>query len=328
VIATSARSFLILSLVLLSSAAFAADSEPAPETKSSTSTSSDKTEQKVEAEASRPVLTSSVNQLNTMSPDWPKFISRFSGAVGFAYSNGFTDSADPESMISVSASYKISNQQSVSVIQDVIKKYVVDPGESETDPRDTIFRYTYTFPQKMYDVQLALKGSLTFPASDFSRRNDVRTKPELRAAISRGFFGDKLEFMLSPFARYYVNEFKTTQSGLGAGGGKPLPQYVFGTAGSVSYRILKPWSVFVSGFWQDVNYEDLEIANRESRLGIENPSKHQYSFGLGTSYEIQKNWTVSVSTSQLSYAEQDGRLEVYSFDPYTTDWSVETQLRF
>lgn len=241
--------------------------------------------------------------------------------LGYAFSlthyAGFRGDVDPITVGSLSYQRKIENIK-VGLSQAFTKYYVINEGESELKLADTTLSASTSFDGK-YGISHGVSLSLTLPVSEFSREQNVITATRVGLSSSRSFWSGRLNYTITPGFRYFFNQFTTTRSNSGDGGGNPLRHYMMNIDQSLSYKLLTKLSLSVFLSYQQIFYEDIGYRNRVSIASSDALLSEAYSIDLSASYLIRENLSAGLGYSQGDNFERTyGIQEFYIFDQYST----------
>ena len=243
---------------------------------------------------------------------------------------GARDDSDPLTSIVFSAGWK-SGDWSGSITQPFSKYYVVNSGEDEVRPSDSILGVSRKLDLLPFAPEWSSKGrfSLTLPVSEFSRMQGVVSKPKVSLSLGRSFFNEALNYSLAPSVQYFFNRYKTTKSSVGDGGGTPLRQYMFKLSQSLTYSPIDDVSLSGSISYVQTNYEDLGFENRTSTTQDRALSQENYELDFSASYSLTEKLSLALGYGQSDKFERTyGSQEFYLFDEFTTQFYVSAASTF
>jgi hypothetical protein len=230
---------------------------------------------------------------------------------------GFRGDVDPFTVGSLGYRRKL-GRWTIGLSQAFTKYYVINDGESELKLADTNLSASTSLDGN-FGFSHGLAISLTLPVSEFSSEQNVITALRGGFSSSRSFYGDKVNYALTPSFRYFFNQYTTTRSGQGDNGGSPLRHYMMSIEQSLSYKLLPRLNLGLIVTYQQIFYEDIGYRNRVSTASTDALLSEAYSIDLSAVYEVRDNLSVGGGYSQGDNFERTyGIQEFYLFDQYTT----------
>lgn len=247
---------------------------------------------------------------------------KFGFGVSLNHFFGFRKEVDPFTVFDLGGSWK-SYGYSFSLSQRLTKSYFVYEDDSEVQPADTVVGVSRSMAQNFYGFKPTLAFSLTLPVSEFSRRQEIRTKPKLGISLSRSFLDERLSYSLGALAQYNISEYTTTKTGVGAGGGTPLREYNWAIENTLAYNLREDLTLTAFLSYVRVKYFDLGYRNRVSTATEDALLNTNYSIDFNASYQLLPQLSIGGGYSQSDIVEKTGGIiEAYVFDVYTTQWYV------
>lgn len=251
---------------------------------------------------------------------------RFSGLIMGLHYTGFGDQRnEPSSLMIGQINYQRAGW--VFFVSQFMQKlyYLNDSSEDEF-----LFFDTWLGAQKSGNSPLngryQFRTRFTLPVSEFSIRNDVITKPDLRLRNSWSFLDKKLTLTLGAEVIFYVNRFTTTQTGPQDGGlGMPLPLVRYAAQSLLSYSITPRLMATTYAFYVRREFETLGPDNFVSDGNV---PLHDFWYGVSLDYQLRSRLGVYAAMDHSNTLEQNGGVEFYMFDPVTTQWSVGVNYTF
>ncbi len=248
--------------------------------------------------------------------------------ISLLHYRGMESAAEDSTIFSPTLFFKLSERTRWGITQTMTKLYLVDPGQKEVQSADTLFSYQHLFWRDVWGLNWTLKAQATLPISEYSRDHEVLTKPYLGIVWVKGFFDQKLNVSLNPYARYYVNKFTTTATEAGAGGGDPLRRSDLGVVGTVSLSLARGISFLASLQYQENYYEGIGKKNRDTVNADKLPLSHNYSFDIEAAVQVSRWWSVIVGYGQADQVERSGGLQMVAYDPVATQVFLGTNYTF
>lgn len=224
---------------------------------------------------------------------------------------GAKEDSDSLTRFMLAGSYKFSPKHSAQIIQYLDKSYIVNEGENEAQFQDTIIRHLYDPGLSAYGISAKWRTEITAPASESSRRNEVLTKPQGMIILSKSFFEERLNFVLQPNFRYYINRYTTTP---GPNGGKPLKEMSYGAFQRTDLKFSEKWSATAYLGWLEVQYEDSGYQYEDGSGNDRTLPKHEYFIDASVGYEINKKFSLGLGYLIEKAAETPAGVEVVAFD--------------
>ncbi len=220
--------------------------------------------------------------------------------------------------------YALNPKNSLRIMQAPTKTYDLGGtrGENEWIPSDTILSHFWNMPGQIESTgtRFRLVSVVNLPTSIESQDNDkiltFGNTLQINTMVGGVFLAS-----LRPFYRYNWNKYKT--SGFGETGGRPLPVLTYGITMVNSYSINDKISLNGSFSWAVIQESPSQYDTSTNMNGMfgENPNG-TYSISLSANY----SWTDKVAT-YVGYFQgtnylQDGRFEVYAYDPRASRYSA------
>lgn len=177
----------------------------------------------------------------------------------------------------------------------------------EFKPSDTTIGHFINLPWKLWDGSLQWRTNVTLPISNESARDGIITRVTGSLMYSKMFLDNKFTFLLVPYARYHVTQYKTSPSGNG------LPWYTLGASVWGIYNITPAWSL--SGIY-NYNFEAVQ-KSQFATTGEIQPDlfpNGSYSFDVGISWQFSDNFSANLGYSQGASYMQQGRYELVFYD--------------
>jgi long-subunit fatty acid transport protein len=216
---------------------------------------------------------------------------------------------DPRTDFSLSGSYKFNKKHSLQAIQGFSKNYIIDRTQQEWPINDTLMYYYYTPEMRPFDIGLKWRGSATLPISETSQRTNVLSVLGLALIFDHSFFENKLTLKLNPSARYQINRYTTTVSG------RPLKKWTAGMSLTALYQLTDQLSLSSVVAGNNVWVERTQFTQGEQS------QDSSYSFSLGASYDITSQLSTSLAYSQNANAMNEGRYEIFAYDPNASEFT-------
>jgi len=275
---------------------------------------------------------------------------RLALTAGFHQINGFIISADHISQLFFTGVYRFKNDWSVALAQFLNRHYFLNPNSNDLGLwiQDTELSINKKFTNLPYKSQLSMRLSSTLPLSYYSQINDILTvgTAQLNWSLNlnpllnlQSQWIKNLTVFINPVIRYYVSLYTTTPT-LGKStdgipgikqsiGGSPLPEFLFGIPGmGVSIGITDYFSLSGTyGRWVIFPYKT-GYARDKSSFYEDYYHRHYYLFSLSGSWQIKKDWTVSLSYSHVDRLDRQGRMEMVLFDDRISSWFLSTSYSF
>jgi hypothetical protein len=196
-------------------------------------------------------------------------------------------------------------------------------GENEWIASDTIFSHFWNLPWSVSETgtRFRLVSALNLPTSLESQDNQKILTFGHTLQMNTMVAG-KLLVSLRPFYRYNWNRFRTSGPG-DVMGGRPLPQFTYGLSMVNSYNVSDSLSLNASASWVVIYESASEFDNSTSAGGWlgQNPAG-TYSISLSANYSWTEKFGTYVGYFQGAQYIQDGRFEVYAYDPRFTRYSA------
>ena len=246
-----------------------------------------------------------------------------SGEISATHVMGFTDTSDPVTEFSIRGSWTPKLGNSFSLIQPMTKLYVISPDNNEFLLLDTIINYS----RSLTTSTSAIVG-LSLPVSEFSQSQGVITKPSLKVRYLSKDILDGFSLSVTPAIIYYVNQYQTTISKDGAGGGKPLRQMTAGVSLVGTYRFTHTLSLSLMAGWSRIFYEEIDLKNADTDSSETNIPDLTYVYDLSLTYALNESLSIAGGLSHGDRVEKYGGIEINAFDPYITQWYLSTALTF
>lgn len=245
-------------------------------------------------------------------------------SFGFSHLDGFYENTEPTTSFFVTGTYKFNDKQSASVSQSFNQAYRVNPGVDDKGfkQNDTLLSFRQMIAQDFLKSQWSGLLSSTLPISERSNRIDNYTITTATLTVSKAFLEKRLTLSLSPMARYYFNEFKTTPSYQGSGGGNPLPHYLYGATTAINYKWTDKLSTFGSAGWTEQHLHETQFENPDPLYGFTAPPQNSYSLSAGMSFLFTKQWSGSLSYAHGDRYEKPWGTEYLVFNDRVSTWSV------
>lgn len=251
-----------------------------------------------------------------------------SGFVMADYYGGFRTDSDPSAAYYANVAYKL-KKGSVQVFQAWSHRLIKNQGEAEILNSDTALRYLSTSGEFIDSWRWQYRLEATLPTSQFSRDQDVITKPSVQLRFNNGILNDQVAISFRPFYREHINRFTTTVTEDGSGGGRPLIKSVFGLSLIASWAASERLSFDASADYHRVRYERNQFVNNEPSLGYSNFAQHRYIWDVGGNFYLIKDlWSVSAGYSVDSIVERLGGIEYLTYDDRISSWYLRTTYLF
>ncbi len=248
--------------------------------------------------------------------------------LGLTHYLGFRKEVDPFTAIDLSGLWRF-NKYNFSLGQRLNKSYYVYAEEDEIQAADTVLGVSRAFDKPFYGFQTAASFSLTLPVSEFSRRQEVTSKPRAEVSITQNFFEERLSYTLGAGAQYNISRYKTTKTTPGGSGGSPLREYSWSIDNTLAYTVLEDLTTTAAVSYVRIKYFDLGYRNRVSTATSAALLNTNYSIDLNASYQILEELVLGGGYSQSDLVEKTGGIsEAYIFDIYTTQWYVSLSTSF
>lgn len=239
-----------------------------------------------------------------------------------ALDQNFRSREDQEAFTNFTAwvDYQLSADHTIRVLQGLLKRYEVTSDTLEWAPSDTTITHIWRLPTKFYGASLQWFNGIALPLSEQSVQDDKIThfNSQLRVNYAYGRFF----FSMRPFARYSWYKFKNTQGGFGVSG-RALPMFTLGVTGlaiaglpEISERLSL---IGVAGF-SYVTESNSALAN--DALTQPAPESGTYTFAGYLNYQMTDKISAYANYSQGDRYLQDGRYELFAYDPEVTQYGV------
>lgn len=233
---------------------------------------------------------------------------------------GFRQEVDPFTVFDLGGSWKAHGYR-LSLSQRLTKSYFVYEDDSEVQAADTVLSLSRPFGQPIYGFKAGLSFSLTLPVSEFSRRQEVTTKPRLGLSLSRDFLDGRLNYSVGGAFQYNISEYRTTKTGVGAGGGSPLREYNWALDNTLAYKLVDKLTLTAYLSYIRIKYFDVGYKNRVSTATNDALLNTNYTIDFNASYQVLPQLAIGGGYSQSDIVEKTGGItEAYLFDVYTTQW--------
>ena len=238
---------------------------------------------------------------------------KFDASIGMTHYQTVRTDLDPISVIEASVSRKVGDG-TLAMAQSFVKHYVVDEGQEELEATDT--RLSYSLPLddlQVYGFSSSIKGGVTLPVSEFSRRNEVLTKSSLGIGLKRSFLDEDLTLNLSSTGSYQLNRYETTVTETGSGGGEPLPHLGISFAAALGYNVSEQVSVSGSGSYGLVKYQEISVENDRNQTYEDGNYAEPYSVSASISWEFKKSMTLALGYDHSSAVEKTSGMTDYFY---------------
>lgn len=213
--------------------------------------------------------------------------------------------------------YALNPKNSFRILQAPTKTYDLGGtrGENEWIPSDTIVSHFWNTPWQIESTgtRFRLVSVINLPTSIESQDNDkiltFGNTLQMNSMIKGAFL-----VSLRPFYRYNWNKYKT--SGFGDTGGRPLPVLTYGVTMLNSYNITDKISLNGTFSWAVIQESPSQYDTSTNMNGMfgENPGG-TYSVSLAANFSFTDKVAAYVGFYQGATYLQDGRFEVYAYDP-------------
>ena len=264
--------------------------------------------------------------------------SRFALSTGFQQVNGFIISADHVTRFFFTGAYRINNDWSFSVVQNMDRHYFLNPQSKDQGLwlKDTILSTTKKF--RLYKSLLNVRVSSTLPLSYYSQTNDILTVSTLdliyivkpaRLLNINAQWAKGITMFINPVVRHYLGFYTTSRTYQQSVGGTPLPEFLLGLKSiGLSVSIIKDLSInAVYGRWVIFPYRT--SYGRDQHSQYDNfYQRHYYLLSLSANWQITKQWEVSLAYSHIDRLDRQGRLEMVLFDDRVSEWALSTSYSF
>lgn len=234
---------------------------------------------------------------------------------------GFRAETDPVTRLTLGLTWNVRGH-ALSLVQPSVKLYRVADDDPEFLLADTELRFTPQLDVDWAGWKPLASTTVSLPVSEASQRNSVVTKADLLLGVTRKFLGDTLTYTAATGLRYFVNEYQTTDTSRGSGGGRALPLTRWSLTQSLAYQVNDKLSLTADGSYQITRFEDADMRNVGSTLQSEDGYPVDgYSYSVSANYQ----WNEGIVTS-LGYAQEEEfarTLETrrfYVYDEYATVW--------
>lgn len=207
--------------------------------------------------------------------------------------------------------------------QSIVKPYFIYPGESPIDFSDTVISLSHPLPEWLEGMNLSLSATATLPLSQYSRRNDIYTKPKMALAASHKFFEDKLQFSYGIHTMLYISEFQSEATGAGRGGGA-LPKFGYGYSHSGRYKLNQDFSTSYSLSYNQTYYYSLDPTTTEA-LTVVNLPDETYSVSFSLGWSISDQWSLSAGLTQGTQILHGGTVDLVIYDVARSQWFLVTR---
>lgn len=204
---------------------------------------------------------------------------------------GTTDLVDPFMQIGIGFTRSLSGQTSLSLHQPVTKQWIVGEDEQDVKPGDTRISLSRPLPGP---VPLQGSLSLTLPVSEFSREQEVMSRPGAGLSTGGTIPGTRLTWSLSGGLWYQFNSWETTVTSPGAGGGQPLPHFGGSLHSGVVWQWLQNLAISL-----DLGYGQtwLHSISQENPPGPGNRTRGDGLLRESYSFNPAMSWTLSPALS-------------------------------
>jgi len=241
-------------------------------------------------------------------------------SVSATHYYGFRQDIDPLSVVNLGARWNLGSMK-LGLSQSFTKLYFVAPGDQEIQAADTAISLSRELPEFIDGFTPGLFFGATLPVSEYSRLQGVISRPNLALSMSRPLWNEQTTFAFGASGTYHINRYKTTRTGLGAGGGKPMRQYSYSFDSSLRTEWNKAWSASAAVSYVRIALSDVGFVSRGSESSRDRLLNANYSVNLALGYEVMPQLTVNGGYSQSDLVEKTGGVtEAYLFDEYTTQW--------
>lgn len=207
--------------------------------------------------------------------------------------------------------YDLGNKQFLRVVQPLQKRYEIDSDTQEWAAGETLITHIWATPWTIKGAKIQWFNGLTLPVSEQAVDDSKITHFNTQLRFNRMF--GKVFLSFRPFARYHWYEFRNTVDG------RNLPLLTYGASLMAFAPITKKLSIIGFTGYNFVNESNSALANGIAQAA---PEDGTY-FALGIlNYQINKNLSVYGLYSQGDRYIEDGRYELWAYDPEATRYAA------
>lgn len=233
---------------------------------------------------------------------------------------------NPASSFGLSASKVYQEKYRTFFSQSLVKPYYIYEGEPEFDFADSSFGISGPLPEWFEGLKLSWNLAATLPLSDYSRRNEVYTKPQAAISASESRLDDRLSLQYGAYFRAFFSKYQSERTGHGRGG-RPLPILSYGVSHSGSYKISDAYSAAYSLAYNETHYYSLDPVGSETIRAIDLPDQ-TYAVSFSTSWAATDAWSWSLGLTQGSQILHAGTVDLVLYDEDRSQWFVATRYSF